>query len=195
MKIMFEVKNVDFVKYELICHFCLPVRSIISMGKGRVLNEWFSRKDAQDCVINTWAEKYDNDYVLCKACSKTFSVASSGFDAVKQHSSGKTHVSRYKDYQQQLLLKIVPSSQEQASTSGKILSVGPQLQDRDEDATTKPTPSVPTIQLYRTRDKTTAAEMRWVLKCVASNFQRPPATALPSFLLKCSALKRLETLV
>ena len=140
------------------------------MGRGRVLAEWFSRKDDQGCVINTWAVKNDDQHIMCKLCNRKFSVASAGFDAVRQHASGKNHLILCTEYQKQLLLKNVHSSEEEQASIADSVPAELQLQGKNDSGATRPVPSVPRIELYSERDRTTIAELRWVLKCVKADF-------------------------
>lgn len=118
------------------------------MGKCTFRAEWLKQEDSNRCLVSEWAKHQSETEVFCTGCRKPFSIAAKGFQAIDQHSKTSKHKNEWitQHGPQQKHLTLV----QEAEASGAVPSRK--------------------LQLFSSRDKTTKAELMWVLKCIAADY-------------------------
>ena len=195
MKIMFEVKNVNFVKYELICHFCCRSAQSSAWGKAVSWTNGFLERMPRTALL-TRGRKNTTTIMFCakpaqkrSAWRHRDSTLSNNTAQGKRMSPGTRIINSSFFWRSSRLPK-----------NKRVLQARFSLLDRSCRTETKTLLRRP-HQLYQQLNCTARGTKLQQPRCdrfwsvLRPIFQCPPATALPSFLLKCSALKRLETLV
>jgi hypothetical protein len=115
------------------------------MVKKSVLAEWLKRKDSAGIELHRWLNTTDDEKrLLCSLCSSQFSCDKKGFQSVQQHYSTEVHKS-----------------------NAKVLLDANQLQLTSRAVSAKDGNAQ--LQLGAKRDIASAAELRFVMKCVQSN--------------------------
>ncbi|XP_063230993.1 uncharacterized protein LOC134535717 isoform X1 [Bacillus rossius redtenbacheri] len=123
------------------------------MGKCRFRSEWLERRDDNGYIINEWAKKRNDTDVFCAVCCVTIKISTKGYQALSQHATCERHKSecRNKLAPSQLKFSVVRPSCS-ASTSREVSSENH------------------VKCLYSVRDRATSAELKWVMKCIITNY-------------------------
>lgn len=120
------------------------------MGKCKFQTSWLERDDSQGHLVKVWGKRCGDSELMCIVCDKSINV-SKGFQAITQHATMLKHRQNFEIKQASNQLHLVTVSPPSCSFPSSSSSGG-------------------TVLLYNSRDRTTAAELMWCLKCVASDF-------------------------
>lgn len=149
------------------------------MGKCKFRNDMLQKTDENGYLVSEWGRKHDDEHIYCIVCTKPFSITA-GANEVLKHARGEGHKAKCvtKLSKSQLRLTAVrPGST--ATASNAVLPGEVAVQPAAVESVAAAAAPVSTaasaatvhrtLQVYSPRDKTTMAELRWVMECVVKN--------------------------
>lgn len=122
------------------------------MGKCRFNPRMLERKDKNGFFVNQWAKEHGEEHIFCILCSKAISIIS-GFDGIERHAEGKNHKTRCAEILDPNQLRISAVESSECNESSDISSSKSQA-----------------VLMFSSRDECAMAELRWVMKCIVSNW-------------------------
>lgn len=128
------------------------------MGKCKFKRAWLEKIDGNSHKVGEWGKQHSDTELFCNVFGKTINFGSTSFQSISQHYSRKKH----KD---ECRLKLSSNQQRLVSLSDPNIV----------KETTKTTPGsgdpIPgTVKLFNIRDRITAAELIWCIKCFVSDY-------------------------
>lgn len=133
------------------------------MGKCKFNEMWLERDDSAGYKVRQWGRKKNDDELFCMVCQKTINI-NKGFQAVTQHAGILKHKREIETKLALNQLHLLPQASSCSVSDKQCSSSLPTL------SSPVSSPSCSSILLYNSRDKTTAAELIWCMKCVASDY-------------------------
>jgi hypothetical protein len=127
------------------------------MGKCKVREEWFKRKDPNGYLIGLWAKKAGEHDIFCIVCETNLNI-DHGFCRILQHAEKKGHISNCntKLASKQLRLTAHPKNVSDDNAAAALSSLN--------------TNSSLMLTLLNNKEKAMKAELIWAMKCVLSNY-------------------------